>query len=219
MRTAEFIQRCLDAGLDVATALTAAKAFEAECEIALEAHLDLRRVKERARQAKHRAKKTEAGHVVSRDITLDDVTTVSERDLTHERSQVEDTTSSLRSEDNPPTHPSGASPAKPKSKTARSRLVPDGWAPPPKVMTDLTDQGFSPGEIERELANFRDHEFRDPKTAWDLAFRKWMRNSRSFQPRKAHEPTRANQKFSDSQANLARAFAGADSASRRDWKP
>lgn len=77
-------------------ALTAAKAFEAECEIALEDLLDARRAKERARQAKHRAK-VNGNNVMSRDETLDDV---KPRDLTSERTQVVNPfSSSLRSEE------------------------------------------------------------------------------------------------------------------------
>jgi hypothetical protein len=53
-------------------AMQAAAAFDAEVEIIL----DLRRSKDRARQAKHRANKEAA----SRDITLENVTNVTERD-------------------------------------------------------------------------------------------------------------------------------------------
>lgn len=99
MRTAEFIERCLGLGLDLQTALKAAKAFDAELEIALEEKLDIRRAKDRARQAKCRANKeaksepvTEhnVNHVMSRDETLDHVNSVTERDLAGERARVRD---------------------------------------------------------------------------------------------------------------------------------
>lgn len=91
MRATEFIQRCLAAGMPLDMALTAAKAFEAECGIAVEQILEVRREKERARQAKHRAMKAGTGNannVPSRDTTSNDVTTVSERDLTRTGAQV-----------------------------------------------------------------------------------------------------------------------------------
>lgn len=117
-----------------------------------------------------------------------DVTVTHHGDVspTCERAQVVIPSSSLRSEDKPRL-PSGASPTKPKP--ARSRLVPDSWSPSPRLLADLATKGFTPGEIERELANFRDHEFRDPKSDFDRTFRRWMRQSQNFQPRKAHDRT------------------------------
>jgi len=43
-------------------------------------------------------------------------------------------------------------------------------------------EGFTPGEIERELAKFRDHEFAVPKTDADAAFRRWLRTAAERRP-------------------------------------
>lgn len=100
----------------------------------------------------------------------------------------------------------------------RLRLVPDGWSPAEKVVGDLVGQGFAPGEIERELASFRNHEFREPKSDFDRAFRKWMINSRTFAgPR--HERPHPDRKYEARQANYAAAERGADSAARQRWRP
>ncbi len=76
MRAAEFFQRCIDAGMPTAMAITAMKAFEAEVEIVIDMTLDKRRSKDRERQAKKR----ERDHVKSRDVTLPTVTNVTTRD-------------------------------------------------------------------------------------------------------------------------------------------
>lgn len=76
MRAAEFLQRCLDAGMPTDMALTAMRAFEAEVEIVIDITLDKRRSKDRERQAKKR----ERDNVKSREVTLDVVTPVTSRD-------------------------------------------------------------------------------------------------------------------------------------------
>jgi hypothetical protein len=76
VRAAEFLQRCLDAGMPTDMALTAMRAFEAEVEIVIDMTLEKRRVKDRERQAKKR----ERDHVKSRDVTLLPVTHVTSCD-------------------------------------------------------------------------------------------------------------------------------------------
>lgn len=65
MRTAEFIQRCIAAGMSLEVALTAAKAFDIECAKAVDEALEDVRAKARERQARSRASRDKAG--VSRD--------------------------------------------------------------------------------------------------------------------------------------------------------
>lgn len=101
----------------------------------------------------------------------------------------------------------------------RLRLVPDAWFPAEKVLADLAVLGFVSGEIERELANFRDHEFRDPKSDFDRAFRRWMKNSRTFQTGRPHERPHHDAKFDAKQANYARAWEGSERAARFRGEP
>lgn len=110
---------------------------------------------------------------------------------------------------------SGAqAPAKPIKRAAKR--VPIDWMPKPAHFAIAAEEGFAPGEIEREIAKFRDHEFRDPKTDWDAAFRRWIRTAAERRP--SHErPNQPSAKFLSRQANLERAFARSeDVADRRD---
>lgn len=119
---------------------------------------------------------------------------------------------SLRSEElKTPKLTSFASP-KPKSKSVRSRLCPADWTPTPADMAVGTDEGFSPGEIERELAKFREHEFRDPHSHWSPTFRKWLRTAAERKPRNGPAPRDA--KFAARQDNLARHERGFELAAR-----
>lgn len=213
MRTPEFIQRCLDAGIPVAMALTAAKAFEAECEIALEELLDARRAKDRARQAKHREKaaREQTANVMSRDVTLDGVTDVQERDLTCERAQVVNPSSSLRSEGNPPVKPNGLTAPK-GAETERGTRLPEGWTPDEdgwRYAAEALGPNINPA---RELDRFRDYWRAVPgakgrKASWPATWRNWCRNAadRLPKPRLVHDRS-TDDKLSRKQANLSRAF-------------
>lgn len=187
MRTPEFIQRCMDAGIDLATALTAAKAFEAECEIALEELLETKRAKERARQAKHRAKvqKDNENNVMSRDVTLDDVTSVNERDLTGEPAQVVNTTSSLRSEGTQEANASfvdaskPADPEKPKTKppkASRGTRLPEDWEPSEADVDAARKQGLTDEEISRATIEFRNYWCARTRDATKLSWHRTWEN-------------------------------------------
>lgn len=65
MRTAEFIERCIAGGMPLSMALSAAKAFEVECSIAVDLALEDVRAKARERQARSRLSRDKAG--MSRD--------------------------------------------------------------------------------------------------------------------------------------------------------
>lgn len=122
--------------------------------------------------------------------------------------------SSEPSVDEPVVVAASATPAK-----RRLRLVPEAWAPSAKVLSDLADLGFVSGEIERELSTFRDHEFRDPKSDFDRAFRTWMKRSRIFRTGQPHERPHTDDKFARRQANYAASDAGFDAIAGRSWKP
>lgn len=95
-RIVGFIRRCQAAGIDMDTALKMAEAFEAELSDAIEEALDVRRAKDRERQARKRAAKAvtehNVNHVTSRDKADGHVT---ERDPTCERAHVRVITSNL----------------------------------------------------------------------------------------------------------------------------
>jgi hypothetical protein len=138
-------------------------------------------------------------------------------------SHVEDTSlPSLRSEEITPKLPSvatpkGAAPSKPKER--RSRFVPDDWSPTPSDLTYAEGLGFCPGEMERELAKFRRYEFARPYSHWSRTFQTWLDKAAERRPKPSHERPSQDAKFDARQANLTRAFAGADRAAGRDWKP
>lgn len=59
----------------------------------------------------------------------------------------------------------------------KSRFCPPSYSPGPRVLDSDAAQGFTAGEIERELAKFKDHQFRDAHSDWDAAFRNWLRKA------------------------------------------
>lgn len=62
---------------------------------------------------------------------------------------------------------------------ARWRRVPEDWRPKPAHLELARTLGV---DAALELPKFRDHEFRDPKTDADAAFRTWLRNAKRFSP-------------------------------------
>ena len=73
----------------------------------------------------------------------------------------------------------------------RSRMCPSDWMPSAADLSVGDGEGLTPGEIERELAKFRDHEFRDPHSQWSATFRKWLRTAAERKPR--HERPNRNE--------------------------
>ena len=65
---------------------------------------------------------------------------------------------------------------------AKSRRVPSEWFPTKADLLVADAEGLSPGEIERQLATMRDHQFRDAHSDWSAVFRNWMRRAASRQP-------------------------------------
>lgn len=82
-------------------------------------------------------------------------------------------------------------PKEPVSKRARGpkprlRNVPETWAPGDAHRALAKQLGV---DFEHQLAMFRDHEFRDPKSNFDAAFRTWLRRSHSFGTPPGKSPT------------------------------
>lgn len=78
----------------------------------------------------------------------------------------------------PPLPPTGEFPPRGR----KASMAPESWEPSAKVLAWAEAEGFTAGEIERELAKFRDYEFPKPKSNWDAAFRNWLRNASDRRP-------------------------------------
>lgn len=112
-----------------------------------------------------------------------------------------------------PITPSGVIAPKGASRPKASKRVPVEWLPRPGDMALAEGEGFSPGEIDREIAKFRDHEFRTPHLDWDATFRKWIRTAAERRP--SHErPNHPPPKLVAKLDNMARAVRGAEILAR-----
>lgn len=114
----------------------------------------------------------------------------------------------------PPLNPP-QSPSKPKGfsgQTHKTRRVPDGWQPGPSVLAVAQRENFSPGELERALSMFRDHQFKDAHSDWDAAARNWLRRTDRDKPRERPDPRQSKQLVT--QGNNDAAFAGSQVAAR-----
>lgn len=58
-----------------------------------------------------------------------------------------------------------------------SRLCPQDWNPSIADLGVAQAEGFSDDDAERELAKFRDHEFRTAHSSWSKTYRNWMRTA------------------------------------------
>jgi uncharacterized protein YdaU (DUF1376 family) len=89
----------------------------------------------------------------------------------------------------------------------KSRRCPPDWVFGPGVEDVGLSEGLSTGQIERQLAMMRDHEFRDAHSDWDAVARNWLRRAAADE-RKRHDrqPTFRDLDFEAHQANLDRMF-------------
>lgn len=84
-----------------------------------------------------------------------------------------------------------------------SRHCPESWRPSEADLASVAELNFTAGELERELAKFRDHQFRDAHTNWGAALRNWLRRARERQPQtviplddhRPHYPARPSPKL------------------------
>lgn len=202
MSAVNFIQRCLEAGMPMDMALLAAKAFEQEIEIVL----DFRKSKDRARQAKHRAKKAEA----SRDITLGDVTNVTERDQKVS-----------------PTPPSKTNPSDEGYITTREADFSAFWAAYPRKVgkgaarkayfAAIRKTGADPPTLSAALVAAKalgfglDPQFTPHAATW-LQQERWLDELEPIRPRLIHERSDPLQRKRD---QLDNAFSGFEAATRQ----
>jgi heme-degrading monooxygenase HmoA len=56
-----------------------------------------------------------------------------------------------------------------------ARRCPERWRPAPADLETGRAEGFTDAEMARELAKFRDHQFKTAHTSWSAAFRNWLR--------------------------------------------
>jgi uncharacterized protein YdaU (DUF1376 family) len=117
-----------------------------------------------------------------------------------------------------PIEPNGSIPPK---RARASRRCPESWQPRPQTLARLTDEGFSPGDLERAMTRMRDHEFRSARTDWDAALRNWVREdaARRITPNDRPHPASPDAKLAAKQANYDRAWNGSERAFGRDREP
>jgi hypothetical protein len=64
-----------------------------------------------------------------------------------------------------------------KARAPKSKRVPAEWKLTQPVFNLGISLGMTAEEIGLDVEQFRDHEFRDPHSDWDAAFRKWLRRT------------------------------------------
>lgn len=97
----------------------------------------------------------------------------------------------------------------------KTRRCPDQWSPSKEDLAAV--DGLMPGEIERELAKFRDHEFRTPRSDWSAAFRNWLRKAAEIKsPNERHHNSRLSPSDARRADTESRRFAWADEIAERD---
>lgn len=77
--------------------------------------------------------------------------------------------------------------------TRRSSRCPPDYAPGPSVIVFAEASGLTAGDVERELARLKDHEFRSPRADWDAAFRNWLRTALEISRHNPPRPPRHDQ--------------------------
>lgn len=96
-----------------------------------------------------------------------------------------------------------------------SKFVPTSWEPKPAHALKAQTLGL---DLHEQAAAFRDFEFRDAKSDFDLAFHRWLRNARKF----ANDRPSPDRKYDAKQQNYIASWTGADGAdqvlaSRREF--
>lgn len=96
---------------------------------------------------------------------------------------------------------------------------PDAWSPSKEDLDVGAEEGFSPGEIDRELAKIRDFEFATARADWSAVFRNWLRRAAETRPTRqgqAHERPHHSAKLDAKQANMDRSFRAAQRVAARE---
>ena len=183
--------------------------------------------RERQRQLREIARQSRDPPATSRDIDGDppategDATATTRDEAPHVCAGKYPLSSSLRSEGIPPEKPSVSTP---KGADKRGGRLPEGWRPDESGWAYAVEQLGSEPLAQGQLDRFRDYWRGVPgakgrKLDWPGTWRNWVRRAVENQPRKAHDRPHPEDKLARKEANLARAFAGAERASGRDWKP
>lgn len=221
MSAIAFLRQLLEDGLELEGALKAAERFEERAAAAETARIADRRAKDAARK---QAQRVRDGHAESRGHDVTSCDSAGPPPHVGERTQVvTPSLPSLRSEELkiPPEKPTVSTPKG--AETVRGTRLPDDWVPPAGLLA--SEFGLSHEAYADQVAIFRDYWRAVPgakgrKADWPATWRNWVRRASENSARKApHERPHTDAKFEARQANLARAFAGADSAAGRSWKP
>lgn len=100
------------------------------------------------------------------------------------------------------------------------KRCPVDWSPSEEDRAVVFALGFSAGELERELAMIRDHQFRDAHSDWSAVFRNWFRREAKRKPRQANDrPAPSSAKFDAKRANHERALRAFEAVSRGRSRP
>lgn len=190
MSAVKFMKRMLDAGFSLEDAMKAATIFEEEV---LSSRLSPAQTSGRtARQERNRRYyEARKGSAASDEASEKRLKTSENKTRASETSEQDDPSPSLPPSPQtpqPPTHP-------PVEKTTRVRAAkraPEDWAPSAKTLTTLEAEGYSPGQIERELTMIRDHTFANARSDWDASFRNWVRKKPP-----TNKPAKPNGLFDD----------------------
>lgn len=83
-----------------------------------------------------------------------------------------------------------------------AKFVPASWEPKPAHALKAQTLGL---DLHEQAAAFRDFEFRDAKSDFDLAFHRWLRNARNFNHAKPDKLTARHE-------NYAASWAGSEQA-------
>jgi uncharacterized protein YdaU (DUF1376 family) len=96
-----------------------------------------------------------------------------------------------------------------------SKSCPKGWYPSQADIAVGTAKGLSPETIGQQIAIFRDHEFKTPKSNWSAAFRNWLRRSEEMSLERPNQNQSSLQNGGLSPSESRRAGAALAIAQRR----
>ncbi len=92
-----------------------------------------------------------------------------------------------------------------------TRFVPDSFIPKDKdIAWAMENFGITRQEANRQLEEFRDHEFRRDYTDWNKCFRNWFRSADKYDLLKREHKPRLVEEVSEEQLQRDRAASWAD---------
>ena len=93
-------------------------------------------------------------------------------------------------------------------KPKASKRCPADWSPSPADVQTAADLGFTPGEIERELATIRDCTFGVARSDWSATYRNWFRREAKTRKPRNDRPDKLTARHD----NYAASWTGAEQA-------